>query len=60
MSASPLISTAPLTAALIKNVTILCHILNQRAYGTSIQIKQQRKYYSHLHIFIFWFIESKV
>ena len=44
ISASPLISVALLHAALIKNIAIFHHNLNQEAYRSSIQPKEQWKY----------------
>ena len=54
INASPLISVALLNAALIKNIGIFYHYLNQEAYTASMQTKEKWKYCSHFDIFIFF------
>ena len=40
-STSPLLRVALLHAALVKNIAIFFHYLNQEAYGASIETKKQ-------------------
>ena len=46
------INVALLNAALIKNIAIFYHYLNQEEYGASMQIKEKWKYCSHFDIFM--------
>ena len=56
--ASPLISAAPLNAALIRIVTIFYQKLNQNVYGTRIQTIKQN--IVDIQIFYYmWFIDSE-
>ena len=54
ISASPLINGALLNVALIKNIAIFYHYLNQEEYGASMKRKEKWKYCSHFDIFIFF------
>ena len=51
-STSLLIRVALLHAALVKNIAISFHYLNQEAYTASIETKERWKYCSHFDTFI--------